>query len=68
MKKCKNCGRELKETSHYHPGYGAGSGEAIIGVSMCPLCGEGCYKWGKDDIPGFRNRDNEPCCKCGETP
>lgn len=68
MDKCKNREIELSETSHRHEGFGAGDGEVRSGVGVCPLCNEGCYKWEKDDIPGFRSRDNFPCCKCGEIP
>ena len=68
MSKCVNCDRELTESSNFHRGYGAGSGEVSSGVNICPLCNEGCYKWEKDDIPGFRSSDKYPCCKCGKTP
>ena len=68
MKTCKNCGRKIKSTSETHAGFGAGSGEMLSGVEVCPLCNEGCYKWEKDDIPGFRSKEKWLCCKCGREP
>lgn len=63
---CPNCKKQLEETSYLSHGYGAGAGYISSGRSKCPKCKKGCYEWSNDDIPGFRDSDIRPCCKCGK--
>ena len=64
---CSNCNQRIKDTSHFHEGYGAGAGQILSGIRVCPSCKSGCCKWEKDDIPGFKESASYPCCKCGVT-
>jgi hypothetical protein len=58
--------KELKSSSNYHRGYGAGSGEVINEEYECP-CGKGKVFYEKDNIPGFRDSNiHTNCNECND--
>jgi hypothetical protein len=61
---CKKCGKRIEAGGYAHYGYGAGSGYLRSGRSICPVCDKGCYEWGDDETPGFRDHWKGKCCRC----
>ena len=53
----------ISNSTYFHPGFGAGSGEVIREDYECP-CGKGIVSYEKDDIPGFK--DKAIMCSCAE--
>lgn len=60
---CCNCGEPPEKRARREPDLDGEYEPAIYysGRQSC-LCGHGCHSWSWDDVPGFRDDSQGPCC------
>lgn len=67
LRRCPSCKSKFEAEGFGHVGYGEGNGYQSNGRSLCALCEKGCYRWDRDDTPGFRDSHSWECCHCKGT-